>query len=62
MVKKVKIMRLCNFSKNHSDLNFHPIFKNLVSKCLAVYLLKNKLIKNIYGSKMDLNLQKWLKK
>ena len=47
MVKKVKIiMRFCNLKKI-SDLNFVPIFKNLVSKCLAGYLyLKRNTKKN----------------
>ena len=39
--KKVKNMWFCwffDFYKNHSYLNFYPIFKNLVSECLVEQL------------------------
>ena len=47
MVKKVKIcdLRILELKKKHCYLNFYPIFKNLVLKCLAEHLHLKKMYK-----------------
>ena len=66
--------KICDFVdflillKKYSYLNFHPIFKNIVSKCLAEHLhLRKNIFKNLKnylrrqnGPKMGKNgLKKW---
>ena len=66
MVKNLELWDLAIFKKNHSDVNFPPIFKKIVSKCLAGYLhwKKNisKISKNVQGSKINLKFTKIVKK
>ena len=45
MAKQGKNYEICCFF-NHKDINFYPIFKNLVSKCLTEHLLLKKKFKD----------------